>query len=567
MGQGQRRSHASRYWWVILGALAIAAGTTAAYTPALRAGWVWDDDFYVTKNTLLTAPDGLRRIWFSLESPSQYFPLVYTTFRLERAVWGLDPTGYHAANILLHAANALLVWLVLSRLRVPGAWLAAAIFAVHPVHVESVAWVTERKNVLSLFFSLLTMLAWLKYADGGHSRARLWWAAAFALYALALFSKTTAVTLPAAMLLADWIQGRSIDRRRAAAVAPFVVWGVVMGLVTVLWERHHQGTMGPEFAMSPLERVLVAGRALWFYAGKLVWPSKLTFSYPKWDVSETDPVQYVWLAGIVAVAAVLYMWRRKIGRLPIAAVLFFAVTPIPLLGFFSLYTFRYSYVADHYQYVASIGLIALAAALISAAVRRFGRAAVAVPAAILVVLGSLTWRQCLAYKDAETLWRDTLAKNPTSAIAHTNLGRILLDRGESEAAFRHFRKAAEIAPHMAEVQNNLGVALLRQGDLSAAERSFRRAIRSDPRYAGPRVNLSAIYLQKENFEKAERAARDALRINPYLTEAYSHLGIALAEQGRLDEAIEQFRQALRLDPEDAQCRKNLEHALSLRRSR
>ena len=563
----QEKPDKSRYASVALGALVIVAAVLVAYCPAMRAGYIWDDDFYVTKNTLLTAPDGLRRTWFSLDSPSQYFPLVYTTFRAERAVWGLNPTGYHVVNILLHIANALLLWLVLSRLSVKAAWLAAAIFAVHPVHVESVAWITERKNVLSLFFSLLTMLAWLRCIEDGQPNRRRYWALAFVFYALALFSKTTAVTLPAAMLIVVWIKRRPVDRKRIVAVVPFVVWGILMGLVTVWWERYHQGTTGPEFAMSPIERILVASRALWFYAGKLAWPSNLAFSYSKWGVSQAEPLQYVWLIGLIMIAAALYVWRARIGRMPIGAVLFFVITPIPVLGFFSLYTFRYSYVADHYQYVASVGLIALAAALIAAALARFGRAAILLPGVILIVLGSFTWRQCLVYKDAETLWRDTLAKNPTSAIAHSNLGRILLDRGQSEAAFGHFYAAARIAPHMPEVQNNLGVALLRKGDIRRAESSFRQAARSDPRYADPRINLAVVYLQEESFSRAESEAREALKINPYLTEARSNLGIALAQQGRLDEAIEQFREAVRLNPDDAQSRRNLDHALSLRRSR
>ncbi|MGC8863197.1 MAG: tetratricopeptide repeat protein [Armatimonadota bacterium] len=567
MKGGRQQTATTGYLWVALAALAIAVGTAVAYYPAVHAGYVWDDDFYVTRNTLLTAPDGLRRIWFSLDSPSQYFPLVYTTFRLERAIWGLDPRGYHIANILLHIANALLVWLVLSRLSAKGAWLAAAIFAVHPVHVESVAWITERKNVLSLFFSLLTMLAWLAYIDCDDRRSIRWWFFAFVFYVLALFSKTTAVTLPAAMLIVIWIKRLPIDRRRILAIVPFVVWGVLMGIVTVLWERYHQGTMGPEFAMSPLERVLVASRALWFYAGKLAWPWKLAFSYGKWSVSQADPVWYVWLAGLIAVGIAMYVWRARIGRRVAAAVLFFVITPIPLLGFFSLYTFRYSYVADHYQYVASIGLIAIAAGAMSAAVGRFGKTAAVIPAAVLVALGLLTWRQCLVYKDAETLWRDTLAKTPSSAIAHTNLGRILLEQGQPDEAFSHFREAAGIAFDMPEVQNNLGVALFSKGDLRGAERCFRRAIRSDPRYADPHVNLAGVYLRQERFVAAEREARAALRINPYLTQARSNLGIALAEQGRLDEAIEQLRKALSLDPADEQSRRNLEHALSLRRVR
>ena len=217
--------------WLWAGLLVVAV--IAAYQPAWRAGFIWDDDNYVTHNPLLTASDGLRRIWFSTDSPSQYFPLVYTTFRFERSLWGLNASGFHWVNILLHAGNAVLVWQLLRRLRVPGAWLGAAIFALHPVQVESVAWITELKNVQSLFFFLLALLAWTHFTATPSPRTpdaspqtRLlpwaWYALALVCHALALFSKTTACTLPAALLLMSWLKHEPIRLRRLIEIAPFV---------------------------------------------------------------------------------------------------------------------------------------------------------------------------------------------------------------------------------------------------------------------------------------------------------------------------------------------------------
>src|SRR5213083_494673 len=202
-------------------ALLLVVTAILAYQPAWHGGFIWDDDAYITNNELLTAPDGLRRIWFSLDSPSQYFPLVYSTFRIEHALWGLNPTGYHWVNLLLHAANALLVWRVLARLNVPGAWLAAAIFALHPVQVESVAWITERKNVLMGFFFLLTLLAWTAFVDERTKRPWRFYGLALILYVLALSAKTTACTLPAALLLILWLQKKSINWERILQIAPF----------------------------------------------------------------------------------------------------------------------------------------------------------------------------------------------------------------------------------------------------------------------------------------------------------------------------------------------------------
>jgi len=207
-------------------ALVLAALTIFAYRPAWNGGFVWDDDVYITNNELLTAPDGLRRIWFSLDSPSQYFPLVFSTFRIEHALWGLNPTGYHWVNLLLHVANALLVWRVLARLNVPGAWLAGAIFALHPVQVESVAWITERKNVLMGFFFLLTLRAWIAFVDERTKRPWRFYVLALILYMLALSAKTTACTLPAALVLILWLQKKAINWKRIFEILPFLVLGV-----------------------------------------------------------------------------------------------------------------------------------------------------------------------------------------------------------------------------------------------------------------------------------------------------------------------------------------------------
>src|SRR6266481_4881699 len=305
---------------VLIFAVVLTAVTILAYRPAWHGGFLWDDDDYIIKNELLTAQDGWQRIWFSLDSPSQYFPLTYSTFRIEHALWGLNTTGYHWVNLLLHVGNALLVWAVLARLGVPGSWLAAAIFALHPVQVESVAWITERKNTLMAFFFLLTLLGWARFIDERNQQAiqrsrahrkqrakevtqagklnpsswRFYWLALI-FYLLALCSKATACTLPAALFLILWLQKKRIDWRRVLQIAPFIVLGLAMGLMTVWWERYHQGTLGAMFALGPLERLIVATHTPWFYLGKLFWPTKLTFIYPQWTITPSNPLAYIWL--------------------------------------------------------------------------------------------------------------------------------------------------------------------------------------------------------------------------------------------------------------------------------
>src|SRR6266568_4250400 len=302
-----RRIFSPRGRVLIFGVL-LAALTIFAYYPAWHGGFLWDDDDYIINNKLLTAPDGWQRIWFSLDSPSQYFPLTYSTFRIEHALWGLNPTGYHWVNLLLHVGNALLVWAVLARLRVPGSWLVAAIFALHPVQVESVAWITERKNVLMGFFFLLTLLAWLAFVDERTKRPWRFYVLALILYMLALSAKATACTLPAALFLILWLQKKAINWKRIFQVVPFVVLGLAMGSLAIWWERYHQGTSRAIFTfLNPIERILVASRAVWFYLSKLIWPSKLTFIYPRWDIASTHLLGYVWLlAGLIGCVVIYF---------------------------------------------------------------------------------------------------------------------------------------------------------------------------------------------------------------------------------------------------------------------
>lgn len=539
--------------------------TVLAYRHAWTAGYIWDDDMYVTQNTLLTAPDGLRRIWFSLDSPSQYFPLVYTTFRLEYALWGLNPAGYHWVNIILHAANALLVWRLLVALRVPGAWLGAALFALHPVHVESVAWITERKNVLMGLFFLLSLLAWVRFVETDSKRAGKYYALALLCYALALFSKTTACTLPAALLLILWLKKIPITLRHLTQIAPFVLLGIAMGLVTIWWERHHQGTQGELFGIGLPERFLVASRALWFYLGKLFWPVDLAFSYPRWTISVANPLDYVWLLATAVLAASIYFTRRRLGRGPEVALVYFAATLSPMLGFIMLYTFRYSFVADHYQYLATIGPLALAAAGLTLCGKFLGRQrAILQPvllAVLLASLGVLTWQQCKMYLNSDALWQATIARNPQSWMAYNNIAISLLQKGKTDEAIAHYNKALELDPNYGEGHYNLANALLRLGRTEEAVAHYEKALEIYPNNISARYNLASVLVQSGRVEEGIAHHRKALELNPKNAGAHNNLGVALLRLGRVEEATAHYRQALALDPNNSQANYNLANTL------
>lgn len=547
--------------WIF--ALLLTAAVIAAYQPAWHGGFIWDDDAYVTGNKLLSSPDGLKRIWFSFDSPSQYFPFTYTVLRLEYSLWGLHSTGYHWVNILLHAANALLLWQLLRKLNVPGAWLAAAIWALHPVQVESVAWITELKNVLMCFFFLLALLAWMEFVDGKPERKWFYYTTAVICYALSLFSKTTACTLPAALLLILWLKNRPLDVRRWVEIGPFVAMGMGMGVLTIWWERFHQGTEGKMFAMGMAERLLLMSRTVWFYAGKLAWPVNLTFSYPHWNISVTDSRAYFWPVLTIGCGLLIYYLRRYAGRSVEVGVLFFVSTLLPVSGAIMLYTFLYSFVADHYQYVANIGLIALAAAGMSMALERKGKILRLVAGSgLALLLAFLTWRQCGMYGDIDTLWRTTCARNPESWLAHNNLGNSLLQEGKPDAAIAQYQEVLRLDHKNAEACYNIGSALMQKGKMDDAIVQYRQTLQLDPNYSDAYINLGNALLQEGKAGDAMAQYLAALKIGPNDAKAHYNLGIVLFQQGKVDEAIAHFERAVQINPDYSDAQNNLGSALA-----
>jgi protein O-mannosyl-transferase len=547
-----RRLSISPHAFAWLGAATLAALTIFAYWPAWHGGFIWDDDRYVTHNYLLIAPDGLRRIWFSLDAPSQYFPLAYTVLRIERSLWDLNPVGYHWVNILLHLGNALLVWCILARLKVPGAWLAAAIFALHPVQVESVAWISELKNVLMGFFFLLTLLTWIEYVDATHKHRRILYVAALVFYLLALSAKATACTLPAALLLVLWLKQKPIGRRALLEIVPFVVLALGIGLVAVWWEKYHQGTR-MLVSLGPVERLLIASRAVWFYLGKIFWPAKLTFIYPQWRIDPTNPTAYLWPIAVAVAVVLIFYGRRFFGRSVEVAALFFVMTLGPLLGFVMLYTFRYTFVADHYQYLASIGPIALASAglvTLSRSSKTFQRVVGGTSFAILICLGLLTWRQSATYRDAETLWRATIAKNPDCWMAYNNLGVVQFEKGGVEDAIEKYQQSLRLHPDYAEAHYNLGSALLQKGYADEAIRQCEEALKIQPNEPDAHVVLGNAFMAKRDVDRAINQYQQALTVRPEDSNAHYNLGIALQQKGETERAAREYEKARKYEPRD-----------------
>ncbi|HWP40555.1 MAG TPA: tetratricopeptide repeat protein, partial [Tepidisphaeraceae bacterium] len=482
---------------LVAGALMIVIATFTCYWPAMRGQFIWDDDRHVSENPTLRDLRGLRRLWFRWGATPQYYPMTHTSFWIEYRLWGLNPTGYHLTNVALHSINAVLLWRLLRRLETRGAFLAAAVFALHPVNVESVAWISDRKNVLAMCFGLLAMRAFLAFVrlgdDGGAAgqqdqaagnRTAIPWGkrgcylASFVLFSCALLSKTITATLPAVLLVLIWWKQGRIRRRDMVALMPFFVVGVGMGLMTAAMERFYVGAAGEDWQLSLPDRVLIAGRAIWFYLGKFVFPARLVFSYERWQIDPRVWWQWTFPVGVVAVLATLVLLRRRVGRGPAAAALIFVGTLFPALGFFNTYPMRYSFVADHFQYLSAPAMIAV---LTDGLVRL--RLSITIPL-LCIVLGRLTWGQAGIYRDAETIWRDTIAKNPSSWMARYNLGVLLSNRAAADEAHRPaleealalFDEVERLRPQHDKVRMARGDALVKLGRVGEALDIYGREI-------------------------------------------------------------------------------------------
>lgn len=645
-----------RRWRRLLPALLLVVITFAAYQPVWHARYIWDDDILLTGNEAVKSFAGLRTIWLTTEL-ADYFPVTSSLFLLQWQLWGDTPLGYHLVNVLLHALAAVLWWRILARLKVPGAWLAATIFALHPVNVESVAWISELKNTLAMAFYTLATLAWLKAeetgaaseaqgarfsstpadpADGGPDMVSAafgavtrplssalvpppaWYWLSFAAFVLALLSKTAVAPFPAVLLAFAWWRRGRIAWRDLRRSLPFFAAAGVLALVTI-WFQYHRAIGSTVVRDDDFwSRLACAGRAVWFYLGKALLPHDLVIVYPRWAVDGAS----VWshLPGLLLVAVAVACWRHRDrwGRGWLFAWGYFVAMLLPILGFFNVGAMRYSLVADRWQYFSIIVPIAVVAAGITAGWRKLGGSAM--PAApwpgrrdwargagtglalyaaatvlLVVLLGTVTWRQCHMYRDLDTLWDVTLTRNPDCAIAHNDVGNRLYNEGRLDEAIAHFEKALAVLPEYEMAQYNYACALLDRSDIPGAIDRFERAVRIEPNFGKARYNLgttllkqgrleeaivhlrsavtilpkdarahnnlASAYLQNNQYRAAVRHYEIALDIDPNRASAWNNLGRALLQLGCVDEAITPLRRAEELLPDDPLVRSNLGEAL------
>ena len=575
--------------------LALIVATAVAYLPAWNGKPIWDDNAHITQPELRSW-HGLVEVWTQVGATQQYYPLVHSVFWIEQKLWGDSVLGYHLINIFLHGFAAIVLLRILLRLKVPGAWLAAGLFALHPVQVESVAWISEIKNTLSGLFFFCSILAYLNFDQ---NRSRVAYFGSLALFLFGLMCKTAIAPLPAIILaVLWWRRGRLRLRDDVVPSLAFFGLGIGAGLFTAWVERNFVGAHGTVFQLSILQRCLIAARDFWFYLFKLLWPVKLTFIYPRWQISGAIWWQYLFPLTLILLLALIWRLRKK-NRGPLAAVLVFLGLLFPALGFINVYPFIYSFVADHFQYLACVGPLTLFAAGMTMALDSIAPGKVLLRPTIsfllLLTLGALSWRQCRDYRDIETLWRTTIARNPDCWMAYSNLGSFLSARGNVDEAIRDFRKALELWPNQSKDHNNLGKALvqkgriaeamdhfqtalrvspedpdtesnigaasLQQGDADEAISHLRRAVEKWPRHAQGHINLGNALLQNREIDAAIAEYEKTLALPFDHAESHYSIGTALRQKGDVEEAIVHYRKALELRPDYANAHNNLGNAL------
>ena len=535
------------------------------FIPAFSATFLWDDTIIIDFHEQV---GGFADIWLNpsrIESEGHYWPVVYTTFWVEHMVWGLDPVGYHVVNVVLHAANAMLALVLLRRLGVRGAWVAAAVFAVHPMHVDSVAWAIERKDVLSALLYLLSALAYVRW-DEQHRRAgqpggargapgRRWrfgqgealYVGSLGAFTLGLLSKSIVVTLPVMLLVYHWWRNGRVSGREFSRTVPFFV--VAIG-ITAADLAYYTARESVSLGLSLHERAQIVARALWHYVHKLLWPVDLLPIYPRWDVDGGDLVGWALLVVVIGVVLGLWVLRHRIGRGALAAVLFFGVTLAPVSGLVDYGYMDTSYVADRFQYLAGIGLIALVVGSAACAAARLGPyewinparvlAGLCVP--VLVILGVLTWRLALNYESPERFFTYIVTNNPTArGGAYTNLGNAYRELGRTEDAIKMYeRSLVSDAPNVHLPLHNLGVTYYDLGDVEAAESYYRRAIELQSSYVPALGNLAVLLADQREFDEAEELAKEALRLRPRSAKVLNNTAILYERIGDFERAEEYF---------------------------
>jgi protein O-mannosyl-transferase len=547
--------------------IGLIAITIISYLPIFSAGFIWDDEGHVPRPDMVNG-EGLKQIWLNWTYTQQYYPVLNSFFWLQYQCFKYTPLGYHSVNLVLHILIALLLVIAVKKLlagRVSEesasltAWLSAVLFAIHPVGVETVAWISEQKNTLSTVFYLVALIVFFQFQK---KRSLGLYVSATCLFILAILSKSVTVTLPISILLISlWRDGYRNIKHDLLALLPWIVVGCTVGLGTAWLETHHVGAQGSAFELNFLERFILAGRIIWFYVAKLLWPSELMFIYPRWHI---DYSQWYGIALVSVLLITLIYYRNRIPSI-VLCVFGFGVSLFPALGFFNVYPFVFSYVADHFQYLASLWLFVLCAGFITACysklkinLRIFGYLFFVL---LLSFLGWKTYAYSKTFSNLDILYKSTLAKNPEAWLAHDNLGVELAKAGKITEAIEQYQLAIKYNPNYAHSHNNLANAYAKLGMWENAEKEYSKALEIDSSFYETELNWGNSLADRQLYDLAITHYVRALKIHPSDAQIEYHLGSAYANLGNFIVAIEHFKAAIKYNPEFAEPEANLGLAL------
>ena len=612
------------------------------YIPAMSAGFLWDDDQEITANPSLTDSFGLWEIWTGglgniekaqpddpilvkavrpplhwiethvLSAPrdancsADYFPLKTTMLWIEYQLWGHDPQGraipygFHVMNILMHALDALLLYMLLRQLKVPGAWLGSLLFAVHPVHAESVAWIAERKNTLSLFFYILSISAWVRFEDTWKVNNALWakvegiagffsnlrsegiiktlraegffsqfYLLALGLFVASLLCKTHVVILPAVLLLLTWWRSGKVTVRDGFRSLPFFAIALFLAEVTVWFQNGR--AIGQE--VIPIgdwpSRIAGSGLAVWWYVVTSVLPVKLNTIYNHigpfgvtWPLR--DPQWWMFLMGAMVLVTLHLLWlaRNWLGRTPFFVFAYFVGTLFPVLGFFKMSYMRLTLVADHFQYLSDISVVALVGALVAIGIKKLDPQVrpllIGSTVVVLLACSAYSWERAGIHQSEKTLWTACLSKNWDSWQAHNHLGAVIYMEGRPSDAAPHFQRAVDLKPENPEVHNNLGLVLAAFGKWEEALVQYRLAVQIKGDVPAMRRNLADALSSRGKYEEAIPHYEQLVKEMPGDPGVHMSYGYVLAQIHQLVDAQREFEIAVQLNPGDQRARQNLE---------
>jgi len=552
------------YFW--LGVAAIIVAVFWVYSPSIAGGWLWDDNWYITQQPLVRNLAGLWKFWFAPGSWTEYYPLHETLLWVEWHLFGDATLGYHVVTITLHALNALLVWRLLARLGLGKAWLGGFLYAVHPVAVDSVAWIAETKNTLSTLPCLLAMITWVDYENVRKPRD---YALALLYFTLAMLCKIAVAPLPFVLLLHAWWKRRRIGARDLAAVAPFLLIAVVLTAVDLGASDaySHQPGNTPDLLpqLDLAARIALSGQSIGVYFAHIVWPVGLLPNYPQWTIGTPSPLAFLPCLVVAAVFIVLGLRRASWGAAAILGLGSFVLFVAPFTGFIVPSYMAFTWVMDHFLYLAIIGPIGLFIAALDSIDNRLPaewRIAVTGAATLIATLLAFEAHSYAgAFTDEATLWGYTVEHNPGDWLAQDNVGKALLLENQPEDAANHFRIALQLRPGRAQTHLNLGRALVAMNRLDDGLREYDTALVLDPTDPEIYNQKGVAFLQANRAAEAMAPLQRAVELRPHYAIGLENLGTALALTGRLGEAVEKFRASLDANPADVATHMNLGRAL------